>query len=81
MNKYYEEEPLSYQNTHQEPVEGEFIKDNWSVRVENGKYIFSYISGEFFGQLKEVEINKCDYLQAIENGITFDELCRKYNVF
>ncbi|MDE9552697.1 hypothetical protein [Xenorhabdus bovienii] len=80
MNKYYEEIPLCYNDAPQNLPEGEFVKDNWSVRVENEKYIFSYISGEFSGRLKQVEIMECDYFKAIEGNITFDELCRKYNV-
>jgi len=60
--------------------ENEFFKNGWSIKKEDLKFYMNYISGSLQGDFKTVEISEEDFNLSIQDKITFDELCIKYNV-
>ena len=80
MNDYYEKSELNYPDKVPVSSEEVFFGNGWEVSRESGKFYFSYVSGALEGRENKIEINKEDF-DAIKNGeITFDQMCRKYNV-
>ena len=75
----YEEVPFEYPEK-PESSEHEYFGDGWSVRQEQDRFVFAYLSGEVVSKEKEVEISQEDYLAAREGKLGFDELCIKYKV-
>jgi len=80
MGKYYDESPLSFNESKPKPQKNETYGASWSIRTENKKFYFSYISGELMGKLKEIEITEDDYNQIKQNKTSSDQICRKYGV-
>lgn len=78
MAKLNRSQKIELQKT--ESTTNEFFGTGWSVREENGKFFFHYISGSLAGNTNEIEIKEEDYLAARNGKITFDELCIKYDV-
>lgn len=60
--------------------ENEFFGNGWSVKRENEKFYFNFISGSLQGEFKSIEIAEEDYNSARAGEISFDEICAKYNV-
>ncbi len=79
MSKLYDEKPFIYPER-KPSSEDEYFDNGWSVRREGKKFIFCYISGQLQGELKKIEISEVDFNAAKNGRISFDELCRKYNV-
>ena len=80
MSKYYEELPLTYPEKKSESSEDRFFGNGWDVSKEDGKFFFSYVSGQLAGKENKIEINEDDFVAMREGHISFDEMCRKYNV-
>ncbi len=80
MSDYYEEEQFVYSKIKSSTKE-EFIGNGWSVKKENEKYYFEYISGQLQGKENKIEISKIDFQKAKKGHVTFDEMCRIYNVY
>jgi len=80
VSKHYDEEPFSYPKNTPPSSENEFFGSGWSVKRENGKFYFSYLSGQLQGKISKVEISESDFEEAKKGRIEFDEMCRKYNV-
>ena len=79
MSEFYEERPLPYSDP-PDSTDDEFFGHAWSVRHENEKYLFEYISGELAGRQQRIEITKADYGAARAGEIDGDGLCAKYGV-
>jgi hypothetical protein len=79
MSEFYEERPLSYPAP-PKSTDDESFGPAWSVRREDGKYFFEYISGELAGRQKQIEITAADYDAARGGEIDGDGLCVKYGV-
>ena len=81
MSEYYDEIPLAYSNDNNLPSDDQFVGNGWSIRKSEGKFYFSYISGELAGRLKEIEIPESDFEQAKLGKMSFDNLCVKHGVW
>ena len=80
MNEFYEEVPFSCPDELPKSSDDEFFGDSWSVRRQDGKLFFSYISGELAGRTKEIEIDESDFNDARLGKIDGDGMCIKYGV-
>lgn len=79
MSKYYEEAPLNYGDT-PGSTDDEYFGSGWSVRREGGLFYFCFISGNLQGERRKVRISKDDFEEIRQGGMSFDEICRKYEV-
>lgn len=77
----YNLEKGKYPNQKRIDGQNEFFGDGWSVRKEGESYIFSYISGDHQGKLKEIGISEEDYDLLISGKSDLNKICLKYNVF
>ncbi len=79
MNKYHGEEPFDY-STDPKSSDNEFFGSGWSVKRDGTKYYFCYISGQLQGACQKVEITALDFEDIKKGNMSFNEICRKYQV-
>lgn len=79
--EYYNLEEGKYPNKNEKNTQDEFFGDGWSIRKEDGNHIFSYISGDHQGKLKELKISEDDYNLLISGKSDLDKICIKYNAY
>ncbi|MEQ4923755.1 hypothetical protein [Proteus hauseri] len=52
----------------------------WRLKEENGKYIFSCLSGALAGGERHAEITQEENDKLRNGKMTADEICRKYQI-
>lgn len=52
----------------------------WDIKLIDGRYWLDYVSSELAGRAKIAEVTKADYELMRDEGMTFRELCYKYNL-
>lgn len=80
MSKYYEESPLVYPKETPKNSEDQFFGNGWDVAKEEGRFYFSYISGQLAGSENKIEISESDFCDMKSGKLSFDQICRKYGV-
>lgn len=80
MSNFYNEKPFKYVKPAPATSEDVIVKDGWSVKKDENKYVLDFISGELAGKLKRLEISHRDFELVKKGEIGLDELCAKYGV-
>lgn len=65
---------------HPQNTDIEFWGSAWRIKRERDKYMLFYLEAAWTGRELSVEITKEDYELVRNNKLSFDELCKKYNL-
>lgn len=79
--EYYDLEPGKYPEKSNGDNKNEIFGDSWSIKVQEDKYILSYISGALQGELKSIIVSEEDYLLAKEEKVDINYFLKKYNAY
>ncbi len=78
MSKYYEESPLVYPKETPKNSVDHFFGNGCDVAKKEGKFYFSYISGQLAGRENKIEISESHFCDIKLGKLFFDQTCRKY---
>lgn len=81
FSKYFKTTPAP-EYTEPKLTQGEFSTDPswWRLKEENGKYIFSCLSGALAGGECHAEISQEENDKLRSGDMTAIEICRKYQI-
>lgn len=61
-------------------TDNEFWSNAWRIKRERDKYMLFYLEAAWTGRELSVEITKEDFELVRNNKLSFNELCKKYNL-